>query len=69
MSDDEIEEWWCDDCEAFRPLDGDAAFACDGPRECPRSDEWGGDNCGHVVCGECHEPVSDRHLAPGADQL
>jgi len=35
---------------------------CDAPRECPNRDEWGSDNCGHVVCGVCHEPLSDRHL-------
>lgn len=62
--DEEIEHWWCDDCEKFRPLDGSEAFACDWPRDCPRSDEWEGDNCGHVVCGRCHAPVSDSHLAP-----
>ena len=32
------------------------------------SDEWGGDNCGHVVCGECHEPLSDRHLTPSLSE-
>jgi len=62
VSDDDPEVWFCRECRAFRPLDGDAGFECDAPRECPTRDEWGGDNCGHVVCGVCHEPLSDRHL-------
>lgn len=63
MSDDEPEVWVCRECEAFRAVDGTAGFACEAPRDCPRSDEWDGDNCGHVVCGECHTPLSDRYLA------
>lgn len=63
MSDDsKAEAWYCRHCETFRVVDGEAGFACDAPRECPNRDEWGGDNCGHVVCGVCHEPLSDRHL-------
>jgi len=45
-----------------RCLDGERV-TCDAPRECPNRDEWGCHNCGYVVCGECHEPLSDRHLA------
>lgn len=68
MSND-TEAWFCRQCGEFRVVDGEAGFECDAPRDCPRSEEWGGDNCGHVVCGTCHTPLSDRHLADplGAD--
>ena len=66
---DEPELWYCRDCETHRALDGQEAFECDAPRDCPRSEEWGGDNCGHVVCGECRAPLSDRHLAPSLSEL
>jgi hypothetical protein len=61
--DSDIETWFCPECLEFRDVDGQAGFACDSPRECP-SDSFGDDNCGFVVCGECHSPLSDRHLAP-----
>ncbi len=59
------EVWYCRECAEYRPVDGEHGFACDAPRDCPRSGEWDGDNCGYIVCAECHEPMSDRHLAPG----
>lgn len=63
MSDDDPEVWFCRECRACRPLDGTAGSRCDAPPECPNHDEWGGDNCGYVVCGDCHAPLLDRHLS------
>lgn len=56
---------YCRDCETFRAVGGQAGFECDVLHDCPRSDQWGGrHNCGHVVCAECHELLSDHHLTP-----
>lgn len=64
----DTETWFCTECLEFRDVDGQAGFACDSPRECP-SDAFGKDNCGFIVCGECHSPMSDRHLAPDPGDL
>jgi len=60
-SGDEPEKWYCRNCDEFRYLDGDEGYCCDYPLDCP-SDRFGDQNCGHVVCSECHSPLSDRHL-------
>ena len=57
------EEWWCPECKEYRAVDGEEGYACDAPRDCPNSGEWPGENCGYIVCGACHTPMSDRHLA------
>jgi hypothetical protein len=63
--DDDPEVWYCGSCDEYRPLDGVRGYPCDEPRDCPNAAEWDGANCGYVVCGVCHAPLSDRHLAPG----
>ena len=67
-SGEQPEKWYCRSCQEFRYFDGDEGYACDYPLEWP-SDAFGNQNCGYVVCSECHTPLSDRHLGPGADQL
>jgi len=67
-SGEQAEKWYCRSCQEFRYFDGDEGYACDYPLECP-SDAFGNQNCGYVVCSECHTPLSDRHLGPEADQL
>lgn len=62
--DRETEPWYCDECGEYRDIDGEEGFPCDHPRDCP-SDAFGDQNCGYIVCGECHGILSDRHLAPG----
>jgi hypothetical protein len=64
----ESERWFCPNCKEFRYLDGSEGYRCDPPRDCP-SESFGEQNCGYVVCSECHTPLSDRHLAPGSDLL
>ena len=64
----EPERWFCPNCTEFRYVDGSEGYRCDPPRDCP-SDSFGDQNCGFVVCSDCHTPLSDRHLAPGSDLL
>lgn len=65
---DKPERWFCPNCKEFRYLDGSEGYRCDPPRDC-NSDSFGDQNCGYVVCSDCHTPLSDRHLAPGSDFL
>ena len=67
-SGEQPEKWYCPNCDEFRYLDGDEGYRCDFPLNCP-SDSFGNQNCGYVVCSDCHSPLSDRHLALGVDQL
>jgi hypothetical protein len=67
-SSEEPEKWYCPSCEEFRYLDGDEGYCCDYPRDCP-SDSFGEQNCGYVVCSDCHTPLSDRHLVTMGDML
>jgi hypothetical protein len=55
-------DWWCPECREFRAYDGEEGYACDAPLDCP-SEAFGDDNCGYIVCSECHSPLSDRHLS------
>jgi hypothetical protein len=63
VSDAGLDVWFCGECYVHRSLNGEAGFECDAPGDCPRFDEWG-DNCGHIVCEECHVPFWDRYF-PG----
>jgi hypothetical protein len=67
-SDETPEKWYCDHCDEFRYLDGHEGYRCDAPRDCP-SDAFGEQNCGYVVCGTCHTPLSDSHLVNIEDLL
>lgn len=60
-----VVEWYCEHCEeriGYPYMEETHAEICEDAGECPRSQEWGGDACGHVVCKWCHEPASERYL-------
>jgi hypothetical protein len=56
-------EWYCDDCDewvGWPEIGETTAQVCRDRETCVRSDQWGGDACGHVVCGDCRSVVSER---------
>jgi len=50
--------WYCRHCKQKLER-GDDAIACEDPAECIRTDQWGGDACGYIVCRYCRRPASD----------
>jgi hypothetical protein len=50
--------WYCRHCEQVLER-GEDAVACDDPAGCIRTDEWGGDACGYIVCRHCRRPASE----------
>ena len=50
--------WFCKHCRHVLER-GDDAIVCDDPAECIRTDEWGGDACGYIVCRHCRHPASE----------
>jgi len=50
--------WYCRHCKQQLER-GNDAIACEDPAECIRTDEWGGDACGYIVCRYCRRPASD----------
>lgn len=50
--------WFCKHCRQTLE-EGDDAIACDDAAECIRTDQWGGDACGYIICRYCRRPASD----------
>jgi hypothetical protein len=53
--------WFCPDCDT--EVSDEQAVTCDDPATCVRTEQWGGDHCGHIVCPVCRavlREVPDR---------